>query len=183
MRIPVIVIVCAIFLPATLPAQDSTRRRDLDSATLDTAFRGPHYRFTGQEDPALLAAIYRRTFTLGKQDAGDLAKPAVLCLRVGRDSTVDVDRSVLVLLADHQPPVRPYSACTITMPNEYAVTDKGTGRRAWILGITAVASRGDSTIVYSDFYVGPLFAAGWVCNATHETSGWVVGKCTMRWIS
>ena len=170
-------------LPFAVFAQDSTRRPPPDSATLDTMFRGPHYRFTGTEDPALLAEIFRQTFKLGKKDAGGLAKPAVICLGVGRDSVVDADRSVLIVMAQHEPPVRGNSACLVTMNEDFAVTEKATGQRAWRLRISALITLKDSIVAYSDFYVGPLFAAGWACTVSRSSAGWAIKHCTMRWIS
>ncbi len=169
--------------PVTAQGQDSSRVSAPDSARIDSMFRGPHYRFSGSEDPALLVEVFRQTLKLGKQDAGGLARPAVLCLGIGRDSVADVDRTVLTLMAKDEPPVLPHSACIVTMNGRYTVTEKATGKRAWLLGITALIAASDSVVAYSDFYVGPLFAAGWACAATRSSSGWVIKNCTMRWIS
>jgi hypothetical protein len=176
-------------LPAHCRGQDSTRLGIPDSITLDTVSRGPHYEFTGREDPALLASIFRHTYQLGKRDAGDLAHPAVLCLAVGRDSVIDASQAILDLLAKHTPPVRPRSACKVNEvtrpnPNEIGVTETATGKRAWNLSISALHYLNDSSVVaYSSFYVGPLFAAGWTCTVGRAGAQWVVKSCTMRWIS
>ena len=174
-------------LPCVVPlcwAQDSGRGHIPDSLTLDTLFRGPHYTFTGNEDPGLLASIFRHTYELGKQDAGELANPTALCLSIGRDSVVDAGDSVLDLLATHKPPVRPTSACKTSMNGRYAVTDTLTGKLAWSLAISALHYLNDSTVAaYSSFYVGPLFAAGWTCTAARSGTDWTIKSCTMRWIS
>ncbi len=103
----------AAFANGRCLARDSAGRYVRDSAQPDSAFRGPHYRFTGQEDSTLLAAIFAKTFQLGKEDAGGLARPSAFCISIGRGQQTDAPPSVLRLLSTHQPRVVAASACEV----------------------------------------------------------------------
>ena len=154
-------------LPGSLRAQSDSARRDL---MLDTTFYGPAYAFTGHEDSLLLARMFEETYKLGLKDAGTGHTPGVLCLGVGRSRASDPPASVLRVLAAHEPRVRPVSDCP--------------RRGRWILTITSlVVGLGDTTIVHSNHYVAPLWAAGWVCRALRNGNDWRVFNCSMTWIS
>src|SRR5260221_7028306 len=156
----------AAFANGRCLARDSAGRYVRDSAQPDSAFRGPHYRFTGQEDSTLLAAIFAKTFQLGKEDAGGLARPSAFCISIGRGQQTDAPPSVLRLLSTHQPRVVAASACEVNAKGRrFAVIERSSGRRGWLGTISALRAVADSTVVgYSSFYVEPLFAAGWTCE-------------------
>ncbi len=169
-------------------AQDPSRarRHQQNSIALDAMAQGPAYQFTGSEDPALLAAIFRQTLRLGKSDAGGLARPQVQCLALGRwAATQDPSAAVLDSLAKDSPPTRPASSCAVNDTTfQYAVTDRATGVRGWLLRITALRTTAPDTVhAWTDFYVRPLFAAGWRCTLIRRTGRWYARGCEMRWIS
>jgi hypothetical protein len=154
---------------------------------LDTSFNGPAYTFTGREDSLLLARAFEKTFELGIGEGGRENAPTFLCLAIGRYGIKsDAPASVLRALGRHQPPVRPVSACRIAGPGDRhgGVRDTVTGKSAWILTITSLASVGADTVaVRSNHYVGHLWGAGWACKAVHEHDDWRVFACSMTWIS
>ena len=156
-----------------------------DSVQLDSLFAGPHYEFTGNEDPSLLAAVFAETFQLGKADAGGLARPSVYCLATGTVEQADAPPSVIRLLQGHERRVAPASACELNGEERfYAVAERATGRRGWLVRISALRTVSDTIVLaYSDFYVEPLFAAGWLCTFARRPSGWQPTSCSMRWIS
>ncbi len=179
----------AAALPPTSAAraQDTTPapRVNRDSVMLQGAL-GPSYRFTGAEEPALLAAIFRQTLKLGRKDAGSLDPPRMQCLALGRWlSTQDPGAPLLDALAQDTPPARPASACAVNDTTfRYAVTDRATGVRGWLLRITALHNiAADTVIAWTQFYVRPLFAAGWECRMIRHAGQWRAQSCTMRWIS
>jgi len=181
----------ALVLTATLASplhaqRDSSARQRFDSVALDTLFNGPPYVFTGAEDSLLLARMFQETFKLGLGDAGAGNGPAVLCLGVGRDHPSDAPASVLRLLANHRPPVRPASACRHVSRGDrpVGVRESATGAPAWTMTIQSLSrGSGDTLIVYSYHYVAPLWAAGWVCRALPSGHDWRLVGCSMTWIS
>jgi hypothetical protein len=121
---------------------------------------------------------------LAKEDAGGLARPFAFCISVGQDSSKDATSAVVELLRDHDPPIRPASACQVSDSGDFRVTERATGKRAWFGHISALRFQNNRTVLaYSSSYVGPLFAAGWVCSFRKERDRWQADKCTLRWIS
>ncbi|SRR6266550_332946 len=173
-------------LTSRLPAQrDSTHPR-LDSLALDTLFNGPAYTFTGTEDTLLLARAFEETYRLGLGEGGKIREPGSLCLAVGRLHSSDAPASVLRVLADHHPRVRPASSCRPEIRGGLftRLVDSASGESAWILTIIALSSRsGDTIAVHSSHYVAPLWAAGWVCDLARRGRDWRVVRCSMTWIS
>jgi len=163
-------------------AQDtSTRTLPLDSATLDTMILGPAYIFTGREHSLLLTAVFRRISELAETPES----VGVVCLGVGRRTPGDAPASVVRGLSSAALAARPRSACT-SHPGfrRQNVTEIATGRPAFFLDITSLGHQhGDSVVVYSSYYVGSLWAAGFVCSAQRQRSGWVLGACHRTWVS
>jgi hypothetical protein len=171
--------------PGAARGQDSTaassRAPQLDSATFDTIISGPRYEFTGREDPSLLAAAFMHAARMGRQAARET--PSAYCVALGR-TEVPPPSAVLSLLANAEPPYRPRSVCVVNVRSRRAVTDTSSGKGAWILSVTALRTATQSQVtVYISYYVGPLWAEGWVCNADHASGGWSLHDCVRRWIS
>ena len=165
-------------------AQDSTCAHRLSCVSDHLGWTGPSYQFTGKEDSALLAAVITKTFELGKEDAGRLAQPFVFCISLVSDSSMALTSAVIEVLRDHNPPIRPAADCEVSDSGEYRVTERATGRRAWLGYVTALRLQEDRTVLaWSHFYVGPLFAAGWVCSFRKEGTHWQPGECSLRWIA
>ena len=155
-----------------------------DSLTLDALMYGAPYRFTGAEDPVLLARVFEETYKLGLKEAGKVREPAVLCLAVGRAEASDAPAAVLRLLANHLPAVRPGSACRTRPHGLPGAVDSASGKPAWILTITSLAPRsGDTFTVHSRHYVASLWAAGWVCQAQRLREDWRIFACSKTWVS
>lgn len=171
--------------PTLLQSQDSAgvrqRRRQLDSIRLDTMYYGPRYEFTGDEDPAFLGAAFAQVAKLGRQAAGEI--PASYCVALGR-ADAPVPSAVMSLLSNSDPPYRPRTFCKINVNARRAVEDTSSGKLAWILRISSLRATSESSFtVYLSYYVGPLWAEGWVCNANRDYKGWSFDDCVTRWIS
>ena len=171
--------------PTLGQGQDSAgvrqRPQQLDSVRLDTMHDGPRYEFTGHEDPTLLAAAFSHVAKLGRQAAGET--PAAYCVALGREDA-PVPSAVMSLLSNSDPPYRPRTFCKIDMNAQRAVEDTSSGKLAWILGISALPATSESSFkVYLSYYVGPLWAEGWVCSANRDSRGWSFHDCVERWIA
>lgn len=184
----VLILALLITAPPAL-AQRGGAGQAPDSVAMDTMIYGPAYRFTGNEDSLLLARVFEATLRLGRADAG-AESPEVICLGLGRQAISDPPLPVLRSVSDNRSRVVPASACTRRALQEgnrvvrHAVMETATGTTAWALTISAVVrSSSDTLTTYSRHYVGPLWAAGWVCRVVPSGHDWRVIRCHVTWMS
>jgi hypothetical protein len=188
MRLSLTFLVLSVLLvghPSVGRGQDSAAPRSrglqLDSATLDTTLFGPRYEFTGREDPTLLAAAFAHVAKLGRAAARET--PGAYCVGLGREDA-SPPSAVISLLANQEPPYQPRTFCRMDIRARRAVEDTSSKKQAWVLSVTALRALGESrVVVYVSYYVGPLWAQGWVCSADREQMGWSFHDCSRRWIS
>ena len=140
------------------------------------------------EEPALLSALFRQLAQLA--DTGS-AEITVYCLAVGSkelgDSEPDASPEVLERLRDLPLPAKPRTACSLLplRARRTTVIDKNTKGRAMILRIAGLYTN-DSTSTLTammDFYIGPLWAAGWGCLASKNQEEWQISHCRRMWVS
>jgi hypothetical protein len=140
------------------------------------------------EDPALLSALFHRLAQLA--DTGSGNRLVAYCVSIGAkppgDSVSDPSYALLEQLNTLPLPVRPQSACRVRprTSGRMTVIDTATGGKAVQLRLLTL-NMYDTTAYTGEmvWYIGPLWAAGWICEATKHEGQWRVDQCRMEWIS
>ena len=170
-----LIIALALLLPSAAAAQAPP-----PADTGPVRIGGPKYLFTGQEDPLLLVRAFERTSQLivGK---GGWPRESNLVLCIGLSPLqLDPPLDVLRRLGEHEPRVVARSECRSRLGR---LIELATGRDALLVTVSSLEMRGDTTVVYSNYWSAPLAAAGWICRATKGVEGWVIERCEREWVS
>ncbi len=174
-----LIVALAILLP-TVAAGQAAPAAGTGSARLS----GPPYLFTGQEDPVLLARALERTIQLtAKRFGGSLGDDLVVCVGLGSVYPADPSPDVLRRLNEHEPRVVGTSACRISWLRPGRLSEVATGRDALRVKLTSLEARGDTVVVYSEYWAAPLAGATWTCRATKRSEDWVVEGCERTSVS
>jgi len=147
--------------------------------------RRPGTEFSGREAPALLAAAFARTISLAVEASRGLARAKAYCLQLaGGTGPLDPKPQVLASLERRGVPVRPASQCETARNTAPPVLDPITGGRAWLVTLESLELKVPGIwLLSANYYVEPLFGAGWECRVHYESGAWVVRDCTMTWIA
>jgi len=137
------------------------------------------------EDPGLLSALFRQLLQLADTGSADLA---AYCLAVGSkeiaDSESDASPEVLERLRDLPLPVRPRTDCRFHS-RQRPFVDKNTKGKAMVLRVVGLYTNDSTSIMTAvmDYYIGPLWAAGWGCLVSKDQEEWRVSRCERMWVS
>jgi hypothetical protein len=141
------------------------------------------------QSPELLAAGFRQLLIFGQSgDSKSTSKSVVACLGLGSGfQPADPPDTVIQLLKGAGTRFLRASDCAVNDANpriRLAVAERSTGQRGWLLAIDSFVAQPDGRrIIRLSYYVEPLYAAGWICQAEKVRGRWIVRDCKMSFIS
>ena len=153
---------------------------------------------TADDRIAVAVAAFRTAIVHGQLTAHGDAAPDVLCLAamLPTSSTASLqsrlaepDSSVVALLRERFPAVRPISACRIeplrgALDNTSLVVERETGKRGLVIWIEpAKRNTVGAVVARLGYYENGFSAADWVCAVRRIDDEWIVNACRMTRIS
>ncbi len=137
------------------------------------------FRFSGTEDPALLAALFRATFRAAERQHAGVFPISTYFVGLGlpRESH-DPAPEVLRRIGPSRRIVRPASEVTLgdsTLP--CGIADRTTRRCAMLVSIFSLHPAADSVVAYTSYLASGLSGAGFRCHAVHHRETWLVRRC------
>jgi hypothetical protein len=138
------------------------------------------FRFSGTEDPRLVAALFRYTFVVAERHHARVFPISTYFVGLGLPATAhDPTSEVIRLIGPARRIVRPRSEAAMgdsTLP--CGIADRSTQRCAMLVSIFSLHPvTKDSLLAYTSYLASGLSGATFRCYATRRRSQWVVRRC------